>query len=154
MTVKSNAGRKNKYFTHVKPRFAEISEWCENGVPEKDIINNLGIGKSAYYDYLRTYTEFAELVKTARKRPVNAIKAALLRRALGYEYQEKTVIDSENKGKTVEIRTKYLPPDPACAMILLKHWAKDEEWTNDPAVLAVRKEELELRKKEMEINNW
>ena len=43
---------------------------------------------------------------------------------------------------------RYCMPDPASCMILLKHWAKDEGWTNDPATLALRKKELEIKERE------
>lgn len=50
--------------------------------------------------------------------------------------------------------TKAALPDPASAMILLKHWAKDEGWTSDPQQLELRKQELELKKKQIEMEDW
>lgn len=151
---KKPIGRKNKYFTHVLPRFDEIADWCNIGASDKEIYENLQISRSCFYDYLNTYREFSDLIKTSRKNPVKQIKAALLRRACGYDYTEKRVIESEKDGKRTETNTKHLPPDPASAMILLKHWAKEEGWTNDPAILAIRKKELALKEKEIEKNNW
>ena len=45
-------------------------------------------------------------------------------------------------------------PDPASALILLKHWDKETEWTQDPATLKVKKQELELKKKRIENEVW
>ena len=53
-----------------------------------------------------------------------------------------------------EIYEKQALPDPASAMILLKHWARDEGWTNDPATLELRKQELELKKQKQEEEDW
>lgn len=146
-------GRKNKYFTHVKPRFDEIAEWCTLGMMNNEIAENLGIGKSAFYEYLNTYPELLEHIKKSRKKPVTLIKSALLKRACGYDYEETTVTNSEN-GETIVTKIRHLPPDPASAMILLKHWAKDEGWTNDPASLALKKREIELKEKQIENDNW
>jgi len=54
----------------------------------------------------------------------------------------------------VQTYEKYALPDPASAMILLKHWDKDNEWCNDPASLKIKKEELKLKKKQMESEVW
>lgn len=150
----ANAGRKNKYETHVKPRFEEIKEWLALGATDKEIIEKLGVKKSAFYDYVNKYAELSELMKSGRVDAINAIKAALFRRAKGYDYTEEKVIVSEKDGKRTELIRKHLPPDPACAMILLKHWAKNEGWTNDPQLLEIKKAELEIKKKEAERNNW
>lgn len=147
------AGRPNKYFTHVKPRFAEITEWLEAGATEKEICDNLGINNKVFCKYKNEYKELNELVKNARRRPVQQIKAALFKRATGYHYQETTTVMSE-KGTQVTTYNKYLPPDPASAMILLKHWDKETEWTQDPATLKLKKEEFEFKKEHAESEVW
>ena len=147
---KNKGGRPSKYETDVKPRFAEITEWLNAGATDKEIAENLGLNKSTFCEYKKQYSELNELVKNGRRKAVQAIKAALFRRATGFQYEEKTVTDSEKNGLTVQTVTKTALPDPACAMILLKHWDKEGGWTNDPASLALKKEELEIRKKQAE----
>lgn len=145
---------KDKYKTHVLPRFDEIRKWCEIGATDKEIIGLLGISTSAFYAYKSKHSDFLELLKSSRRKPVMEIKAALYRRATGFQYEETTTTeDSDGYSKTVTVRKQALP-DPASAMILLKHWAKDEGWTNDPAQLDVRKQELQLRKEHMERDDW
>lgn len=147
-------GRKGKYESSVKARFAEIRRWCESGATDKEIIEMLGISTSAFYDYLSKHGEFSELLKGARKVPVREIKAALYRRATGFQYvdEQEIIEDGVTIRKVRNIKTAL--PDPASAMILLKHWAKEEGWTNDPAALEIRKQELELRRKQLENNEW
>lgn len=170
-------GRPSKYESDVKPRFEEIKEWLKIGATDKEIADNLGINKATICDYKKRYSEFNELIKEGRKAPVQAIKAALFKRATGMRYSEKkTVIekiklpkelqqfledcgfDADKIEKPVLIRTeeyeKYSVPDPASAMILLKHWDKEQEWTQDPATLKLKKQELELKKKHMESMEW
>lgn len=148
------AGRPNKYETHVKPRFDEIKEWLQIGATEKEIAERLGVNQKVFCRYKQQYSELNALVKTGRKAPVEAIKAALFKRATGFSYTEQKVIDSDKNGRTVETYTKTALPDPTAAMMLLKHWDTEQEWTSDPASLKLRKKELELKEKQAESEDW
>ena len=150
----NKGGRPSKYDTDVKPRFEEIREWLKLGATDKEIADNLGINKATICDYKKRFPEFDQLLKNGRKAPIQAIKAALFRRACGYDYKEMIVTDSEKDGKKTQIYTKHVVPDPTAALILLKHWDKETEWTQDPATLKLKKQELELKKKQVEQNNW
>ncbi len=145
---------RGKYLSDVKPRFSEIEKWCELGATDKEIAENLGISQSAHCDYKNKHKEYSELIKKSRKRPLTQIKAALYKRAVGFSYKEIKETQSDKNGRTIETYTKTALPDPACAMILLKHWDKEGGWTNDPATLELKKQEIELKKKEIEKNNW
>lgn len=151
---KSKVGRKGKYESNVLPYFEDIRGWASGGATDKEIYQCLGIGKAAFYDYKKRYQEFSDLLKEARRMPVVQIKAALFKRATGFQYEECTEIE---EGGVVIKRQRHIKqalPDPACAMILLKHWAKDEGWTNDPAQLELKKKELELKEKAQEGEAW
>lgn len=173
----NKSGRPSKYETSVKARFDEIAEWLKTGATDKEIAENLGVNKSTFCAYKKQYPELTEFIKKGRKVPVQAIKAALYKRATGFTYSEKkTVIEYEewdadiknalaelgmdvsNLDKRrlvrVEVYEKAALPDPASAMILLKHWDKENEWTNDPATLRIRKQELEMKKQQIESGEW
>lgn len=143
-------GRKHKYEVDVKPRFNEIKTWCELGATEKEIAENLGIAQSTWYEYKKRHKELMESVKKWRKRPVQAIKAALYRRAVGFSYSEIKETENSNGFSQTERYTKTALPDPTAAMMLLKHWDAETEWTTDPATLKLKKKELELKEKESE----
>ena len=145
-------GRKNKYETDVKPRFKEIAEWCKLGATDKEIIENLNISKDTFYTYKKNHVEFSDLIKKSRKSVVYQLKAALFKRATGFKESEITRVIDPDGGMTETIKERYYAPDPASALILLKHWAKNEGWTNDPAQLDLKKKELEY-KKEMAIKD-
>lgn len=147
-------GRPNKYDSDVLPRFEEIKEWLKIGATDKEIAENLGINKATICEYKKRYPEFNELIKNGRKVPIQAIKAALFKRATGFHYTEKTIVDSEKNGMTETTYMKYSVPDPASAMILLKHWDHSMEWTQDPASLRIKKAELELKKEHLESGDW
>lgn len=148
------AGRPNKYDSNVKPRFDEIFEWLQSGATEKEIAENLGVNHKVFCKYKKQYKELNELCKKGRRLPVQAIKAALYRRATGFSYTESKYIEDDEGHWRSEKVTKYSLPDPTAAMMLLKHWDQDQEWTSDPASLKLKKEELEVKKKHMESEEW
>lgn len=150
------AGRPSKYYTHVLPRFGEIEEWLQIGVTEKEIAQQLGISLSTYCQYKCEFSEFSELIKKGRKNPVLQLKGALFKKAIGFKYEETTIVDSEKNGKTTTQYIKTALPDPAAALILLKHWDKDTEWATDPATLAIKKAELKLKQDQIiqESEGW
>lgn len=150
----NKTGRPSKYESNVKPRFAEIKEWLKNGATDKEIAQNLGVNAKVFCRYKSEYSDLNELVKNGRQTAVQEIKAALFKRATGFMYQEKKTVVSEKNGLTIETYDKYAPPDPASAMILLKHWDKDGGWTQDPQQLELKKQELELKKKHLESEDW
>ncbi len=162
----NKTGRPNKYFTNVKPRFDEIEQWIKEGITEAVIAENLGVNPKVFCKYKNQYNDLRELIKKARRKPVEQIKSALFKKAIGFSYIEKKVIskkvilkgeDGEDIPAVVvqtEEYTKQALPDPTAAMMLLKHWDKDQEWTSDPASLKLKKEELELKKKHMESEDW
>lgn len=151
---KHGGGRKSAYDTIIKPNFAEIAKLLEIGTLEKDICERLGITTSTWHKYKSTKTEFNTFIKECRKKPVDQIKHAMMKSAIGYQYVEKTIIKRD--GEIVEEKEviKTQPPSNTAQMMLLRHWAKDEEWTADPARLKLQKEELELKKKHIEQENW
>lgn len=163
---KKNRGAPSKYETHVKARFSEISEWLTLGATEKEIWNNLGIHKSTFYDYKSKYKEFSDLLKKGRKKPVEEIKAAMLKRAKGFQYEEvKTIVERieyDDDGDVIvparkvrtETTTKTALPDVAAGLVLLKHWDKESGWTSDPQSLELKKKELELKEKQAENDAW
>lgn len=148
-------GRPNKYYTHVLPRFEEIKEWLELGATQEEICDQLGVNPKVFCKYKNEHKELNDLVKNSRRRPVQEIKAALFKRAKGFYYDETTTVMSD-KGIQTTTYHKYSVPDPASAMILLKHWDKDDnghsKWTQDPAQLELKKEELEFKKHHAELD--
>ena len=58
---------KSKYETHVKPRFDEIEKWVSEGATQENIAKNLGISVRALLNYLRDYSDFADLINLQKK---------------------------------------------------------------------------------------
>lgn len=151
-------GRKDAYETKIKPRFEEIREWLINGASNDNIINNLGIHKDTFYKYVNEKTEFSELLKNGRIAIVAQLRSALIKKAMGFEYQESKIIEKEDpdtgeKVRTVETYNKKSLPDVAALNLCLKNYDA-LNWSNDPQGDAIRREELELKKKKLEQDEW
>lgn len=61
-----------------------IQGWCRDGLIEKQIYKNMGIGKSTFYKWKNENVEFAELLKESKE---TADRKAKLE-AAGYNYDE------------------------------------------------------------------
>lgn len=150
-------GRKSAYETRIKPRFSEILEWLQTGATEKQICENLGISKDAFYKYKREKTEFNELVKKGRESLVTQLRGALVKKALGFDYTETKTVKTRGVGgeviERIETTVKHSLPDVAALNLCLKNYDPDE-WANDPQANAIKREELELKKKIYEDGKW
>ena len=157
MSNKKKAGRKSKYDI-VKENFPNIKKWLKDGVTERQIAKNLGIAMSSWSLYKTQYSELTELIKSSRETVVEDLRGALLKRALGFTYEEqKTYIrtDEETGKKTqyTEITKKQALPDVAAINLSLKNYDK-ENWANDPQLLELRKLELEFKKEMAAKEDW
>ena len=149
-------GRKNAYETVIKPRFDDILKWLRSGATEEQICKNLGISQQTFYKYKQEYTEFLELLKKGRENLVEQLRGALIKKALGFEYKESKRITKYEDGNEIiqtEEYTKQSLPDVAAANLLLKNYDK-ENWSNDPRSDDLKREELEMKKKLFDKENW
>lgn len=151
-------GRKDAYETKIKPRFDEIRDWLINGASDDNIIHNLGIHKDTFYKYIKEKTEFSDLIKNGRIAIVAQLRSALIKKAMGFEYQESKIIEREDpdtgeKIRTVETYTKKSLPDVAALNLALKNYDPDR-WSNDPQGDKIKREELELKKQKLEKDDW
>jgi hypothetical protein len=152
----SKRGRKSLYDTVIKPRINEIKRWLQNGATEKQVCDALGISHDTFYKYKRENAEFCEIIKNSRQNLVDELRGALVKRALGFEYTEKKHYIKNEDGKTIEYieeTTKPALPDVAALNLCLKNYDPDN-WANDPQLLKLRRDELELRKQIADSNDW
>lgn len=97
-----------------KPKYDEnfpllAQDYARQGLIDTEIAAKLGIGTTVYYEYQNIHPEFADAIK-AGKRPVDVeVENALLKRALGFEYEEVSV-EYKPKGKDLEEEGKPKRP--------------------------------------------
>ena len=118
---------KSKYDSHVKDKLVLVTSWARNGLTDLQIAHNLGISEDTFYKYKNKYIEFSEALKKGKEVIDFEVENALLKRALGYKYDEitKELVD----GNMVETKrvTKEVQPDTTAQIFWLKN-RKPKEW--------------------------
>ena len=151
--MSEKCGRKSKYDLMVKPHIKQIEEWAKNGATEKEICDALGIAQSTFYEYKKRYSELSNALRTGRQCIVLDIKAALLKKALGFEYEEKRGVKKDGALVSMEVYVRYSPPDTTAAAMLLRNYDKD--WRDkDSASTDFKRQEIEIKKALAETNNF
>lgn len=149
----AKVGRRSKYDEYVRPRLKEIKKWAESGATEKEMCDALGIALSTFNEYKSKYTELTDALRAGRQKVVLEIKAALYKKALGFEYEEKRGIKKNGEIVSTEVFVRYSPPDTTAAAMLLRNY--DEEWRDkDSASTDFKRQEVEIKKALAEANNF
>lgn len=147
------AGRKSKYDEYVKPYLKDIEKWAKSGATEKEICTALGIALSTFYDYKNKYSELSSALCTGRQNVILEIRAALYKKATGFEYEEKRGVQKNGQLTNVEIYKRYQPPDTQAAAMLLRNY--DSEWQDkDTITNDMKKQEIDLRKQMAEFKEF
>lgn len=150
------AGRKGKYETHIAPHLKKIDKLLNDGATEKQVAESLGISYSSWSNYKRDYPELRKICEKPRTRLIEDLRSALVKRALGYTYEEKKqyITEDENgkKKKHTEITTKHALPDTTAIFGALNIY--DPEYVKDKKQHELKQQELELRKQMAEAKDW
>lgn len=124
---------KSKWETHVKDKLILVESWARDGLTDEQIAKNLGIGIRTFYEYKEKYPQFSQSLKRGKEVVDTEVENALLKRALGYTYDEETyeeLSDGTSKSKTV---TKHMPGDTTAQIFWLKN-RKPGVWRDRTAV--------------------
>ena len=159
----ADVGRKSKYETHVKPYFEQIDKWLNNGASEEQCAVNLGISYASWNNYKNKYDDFRALCEKPRANLVEDLRSALVKKALGFTYEEKEQyikqeVDPVTKrpiGKPImhtRIVTKQALPDTTAIFGALNLY--DEDYVKDKKQYELKQQELELRRLSAEAKDW
>lgn len=151
-------GRKGKYETHIKPHFKDIRKWLNQGATEKQVAENLDISYASWMNYKRDYEELKALCDEPRTELVEDLKGALVKRALGFTYEEKKAYkrrgDDGSEYTYVETQTKQALPDVTAIFGALKIYDKDKlDYDIQAQSIELKRMEFEL-KKEIAKDEW
>ncbi|UEL47346.1 transposase [Terrisporobacter hibernicus] len=150
---------RSKWETNVKDKLVLVEGWARNGLTEQQIAKNLGIAYSTFKEYKKKYPALSAVLKKGKDVIDFEVESALIKRALGYEYEEeiKEIVVNEETGvaelRVVKTVKKKIAPDVTAQIFWLKN-RKPEEWKNDPHKVKIDLELLKLRQKELELKGW
>lgn len=150
-------GRPSVYETHIEPRLQDIEQWRKVGATVEKMCAALGVSETTFYKYLEEKTDFADAYKKGSFELVMDLRGELSRIAFKHTLETKKQyirqdMETGHKTQYTEITTREVDGDIAAINLLLKNL--DENWSNDPQNLALRKQELELRKAIAAANNF
>ena len=128
----SKGGRKGKYHDWITEEgLLKIEGWARDGLTDEQISHNMGIHPSTLYEWQNKYPEIRESLKKGKEVIDRQVENALLKRALGYEYEEvKQIIEKDEKGKDrkrIEKTIKHVSPDTTAQIFWLKN-RKPDVW--------------------------
>lgn len=82
---------KGKYHDWLTPEgLLKLEGWARDGLTDEQIAENIGVRTSTLYDWKLRFSEFSEALKSGKEVVDRAVENALLKRALGYRYDEIT----------------------------------------------------------------
>ena len=125
-------GRKGKFAEWLTPDGLTIIEgYARDGLTDEQTAHNMGISYTTLKDWINKYPSISAALKKG-KAPVDiAVENALLKRALGYDYEETvTEIEELTGGKTkkhVRKTMKHVAPDVTAQIFWLKN-RKPKQW--------------------------
>lgn len=118
---------KGKYQRWLLPESLILLEgWAREGLTDEQIAKRMRISQSTLYDWENKYPEISEALKKGKEVIDYEVEKALLKRALGYETQEKRMETSMKDGIKTVIIKKQVPADPTAAIFWLKNRRPDK----------------------------
>lgn len=121
---------KGKYEYWLSPEGRIVLEGlARDGLTDEQIAQKIGIVSSTLYEWKKKYRGISEAIKRGKEVIDRQVENALLKRALGYKYDEVTV---ENGVETKRV-TKEVVPDTTAQIFWLKN-RKPEDWRDKQSV--------------------
>lgn len=106
-----------------KDKLILLEGWARDGLTDEQIAKNIGINRTTLYDWKKKEANIADALKKGKEVIDFEVENALLKRALGYEYEEETY---ENGILTKKVK-KQVAPDTTAQIFWLKN-RKKEQW--------------------------
>lgn len=115
---------KGKYHDWLTPDgLTKLQGWARDGLTDEQIADNMGIGTTTLYRWKDEYKDIRESLKRGKEVVDRHVENALLKRAMGYEYEEETY----EKGMLAKVVKKQVAPDTTAQIFWLKN-RKPNEW--------------------------
>ena len=112
----------------------KIEGWARDGLTDKQIAHNMGVSEQTLNVWKKKYPSLFESLKRGKEVIDREVENALLKRALGYSYNEVTQEPDEQGDLTItKIVTKQVAPDTTAQIFWLRN-RKGMVWSNKDAL--------------------
>ena len=114
---------KGKYEYWLTPEgLLQLEGWARDGLTNEQIAHNMGISRKTLQEWIKKYGDIGDTLKRSKEVVDLQVENALLKRALGYRYDEITI---ENGIETKRV-TKEVIPDTTAQIFWLKNRRPDK----------------------------
>lgn len=123
---------KGKYEYWLTPEgLLKIEGWARDGLTDEQISQNIRISRETLYAWKKKYPDISDALKRGKEIVDRQVENALLKRALGYEYEE--VKKKFECGVMTErtVTKKEVIPDTTAQIFWLKN-RKPDKWRDKP----------------------
>lgn len=127
-------GRKGKYHDWLTDEgLLTLEGWARDGLIDEQIAHNIGISRSTLNDWKLKYPDISDALKRGKEVVDRQVENALLKNALGYQFDEVTRENIWDEDKQVhrltvtKVVTKEVKPDTTAQIFWLKN-RKPNEW--------------------------
>lgn len=108
-----------------------LEGWARDGLTDEQIARNMGINPATLYRWKNDHSKICDALKKGKEVVDIQVENALLKRALGYDYQEERIEKSEKDGIKVIQTLKHIPPDTTAQIFWLKN-RRPDKWRDKP----------------------
>lgn len=118
---------KGKYEQWLTPEgLLKIQGWARDGLTDEQIAHNMGVTRSTLNNWKIRFPDILDALKEGKEVVDRLVENALLKRALGYEYDEITY----ELGIETKRVTRQVVPDTTAQIFWLKN-RKPDKWRNE-----------------------
>ena len=111
----------------------KIQGWARDGLSEEQIAHNMGIARFTLSEWKKKFPVLSDTIKKGKEVVDREVENAMLKRALGYDYEEvvqRPVVVDKETGETemrvVQRVNKHVAPDVTAQIFWLKNRKPDE----------------------------
>lgn len=108
-------------------RLCLVEGWARDGLTDDQIAHNMGVASSTLREWKKRFPTFSEALKKGKEVVDYEVENALLKRALGFQYEEIIIIGGEEARRVVRVAL----PDTTAQIFWLKN-RRPDKWKNKP----------------------
>ena len=132
-------GRKGKYAEWLTDDgLLRVEGWARSGLIDAQIAKNIGISTQTLYEWTRKFPSLSDALKRGKKPVDEEVENALLKSALGFEYEETIteIIEGPEGTQRKQIKKikRYSPPSNTAQIFWLKN-RRPEKWRDKPTTV-------------------
>lgn len=136
MGKKKKLGARGKYREWLtEDGLTLLRGWARDGLTDEQIAKNIGIARGTLYSWKNKHGDIDDALKKGKAVINREVEEALIKSALGYEFEEVetfiTINPDGSKSQRVKKVQRYSRPDTTALIFFLKN-RMPNEWRNNP----------------------